>query len=47
MYPYGATVDDACEKLQFELYYIKNYSLILDAAIILRTIRVVVTGSGR
>jgi lipopolysaccharide/colanic/teichoic acid biosynthesis glycosyltransferase len=47
MYPYGATVEDACEKLQFELYYIKNYSLILDAAIILRTIRVVVTGSGR
>ena len=47
MYPYGATVEDAREKLQFELYYIKNYSLILDAAIILRTIRVVVTGSGR
>ena len=47
MYPYGATIEDAREKLQFELYYIKNYSLILDAAIILRTIRVVVAGSGR
>lgn len=47
MYPYGASVDDAKEKLQFELYYIKNYSLLLDVAIILKTIRVVVFGKGR
>ncbi len=47
MYPYGANVEDAQQKLQFELYYIKNYSLLLDAAIVLKTIRVVLFGKGR
>lgn len=47
MYPYGSSVDDARQKLQYELYYIKNYSLILDAAIVLKTIRVVLFGQGR
>ena len=47
MYPYGASVEDAREKLQFELYYIKNYSLLLDAAIVLKTVRVVLFGQGR
>jgi len=47
MYPYGASTDDAREKLQYELYYIKNYSLLLDAAILLKTIRVVLFGQGR
>jgi sugar transferase (PEP-CTERM system associated) len=46
-YPYGASVEDALQKLQFELYYIKNYSLLLDVEIILRTIRVVLFGRGR
>lgn len=36
---YGASVEDAYEKLQYDLYYLKNRSLILDAAIILRTLR--------
>ena len=47
LYPYGASVEDAIEKLQYELYYIKHYSLILDLKIVLRTIRVVVLGRGR
>jgi lipopolysaccharide/colanic/teichoic acid biosynthesis glycosyltransferase len=41
LYPYGANLEDAKEKLQFELYYIKNYSLLMDFTILLRTIRVV------
>jgi lipopolysaccharide/colanic/teichoic acid biosynthesis glycosyltransferase len=45
-YPYGATVKDALEKLQFDIYYIKNMSPLLDIMIILMTIRVVVTGRG-
>jgi len=47
MYPYGSSVEDAREKLQYDLYYIKNYSLILDAAIVIKTIRVVLFGHGR
>jgi exopolysaccharide biosynthesis polyprenyl glycosylphosphotransferase len=47
MYPYGASVEDAREKLQFDLYYIKNYSLLLDIRIILKTISVVIFGKGR
>lgn len=47
MYPYGASVEDAREKLQYELYYIKNYSLLLDALIVLKTVRVVLFGKGR
>ena len=47
MYPYGASVDDSREKLQYDLYYIKNYSLMLDIAILLKTFRVVVLGKGR
>lgn len=47
MYPYGASIEDAREKLQYDLYYIKNYSLMLDIAILLKTLRVVVLGKGR
>jgi len=47
MYAYGASMDDALEKLQYDLYYIKNYSLLLDFAILLKTLRVVVLGRGR
>ncbi len=46
-YPYGASVDDALRKLQFDLYYIKNYSVLLDLNIILRTAKVMLTRSGR
>lgn len=46
-YPYGASVEDAIEKLQYELYYIKNYSFKLDMIIILNTIKIVLFGKGR
>lgn len=47
MYPYGASIEDARRKLEYDLYYIKNYSLLLDLIIVLKTVRVVVFGRGR
>lgn len=47
MYPYGASVEDAREKLQYDLYYIKNYSLLLDITILFKTLRVILLGKGR
>jgi len=45
-YDYGATVDDAVEKLNYELFYIKNMSFAMDIIIILRTIKTVLFGRG-
>ena len=45
-YQYGATVEDAQEKLQYDLYYVKNHSLFLDLLILLETVGVVLTGKG-
>ena len=45
-YPYGASVEDAFEKLQYDLYYIKNRSFLLDLTIIFETVRVVLLGKG-
>jgi sugar transferase (PEP-CTERM system associated) len=45
-YDYGATLDDAIEKLNYELFYIKNMSLVMDIIIILRTIKTVLFGRG-
>ncbi|MCK8517163.1 TIGR03013 family PEP-CTERM/XrtA system glycosyltransferase [Methylonatrum kenyense] len=45
-YPYGASIEDAREKLQFDLYYVKNHSLALDCLILLDTIQVVLFGKG-
>ncbi len=45
-YPYGASVDDAKEKLQYDLYYLKNHSLLLDMIIMLQTVEVVLIGEG-
>jgi lipopolysaccharide/colanic/teichoic acid biosynthesis glycosyltransferase len=45
-YPYGATVEDAREKLCYDLYYIKNWSLLLDLQIMLQTVKVVLYGRG-
>jgi lipopolysaccharide/colanic/teichoic acid biosynthesis glycosyltransferase len=45
-YSYGASKKDALEKLQYDLYYIKNSSFLLDAYIILRTAVVIMRGSG-
>lgn len=47
LYPYGASIEDAEEKLQYELFYIKNYSLWFDISIILKTVQVVIFGKGR
>ena len=41
-YHYGASIEDAKEKLKYDLYYIKNYSLLLDLLVLLQTIRVVI-----
>jgi sugar transferase (PEP-CTERM system associated) len=45
-YPYGATVEDAVEKLRYDLYYIKNLSFFLDTQIIFETVKVVLFGRG-
>jgi sugar transferase (PEP-CTERM system associated) len=45
-YTYGASVEDAIEKLQYDLYYIKNLSLSLDLVIVLETIKTVVLRRG-
>lgn len=46
-YPYGASVSDAIQKLQYDLYYIKNQSLTLDMVIVFETIKTVLFGKGR
>ena len=45
-YPYGASTEDAKAKFQYDLYYLKNYSLFLDFVILLQTIRVIVWSEG-
>ena len=47
LYRYGASEEDTRKKLEYDLYYIRNYSLMLDVFIVLRTIRVVLFGLGR
>lgn len=47
MYPYGASVEDAWEKLQYDLFYIKNQSFWLDVRIALKTARVMMLGQGQ
>ncbi|MFN0277861.1 MAG: TIGR03013 family XrtA/PEP-CTERM system glycosyltransferase [Pyrinomonadaceae bacterium] len=45
-YPYGASVSDAIQKLQYDLYYIKNQSLALDMMIVFDTVKTVLFGKG-
>ncbi len=45
-YPYGASIEDAREKLQYDLYYVKNHTTFLDLAILLQTVAVVLFGKG-
>ncbi len=47
MYPYGADEEDAREKLQYDLYYLRRQSLVLDLGILVRTVRTVVRATGR
>lgn len=45
-YAYGASVEDSVQKLQYDLYYVKNNSLFLDVLILLETVQVVLLGKG-
>lgn len=45
-YPYGSSADDAFQKLQFDLYYVKNRTLLLDVMILLQTAEVVLWQKG-
>ena len=47
MYPYGASVEDAYRKLQYDLYYIKNHDLLFDVKVLLKTVNIVIFGKGR
>ena len=44
---YGFSQEDSAEKLQYDLYYVKNKSLLLDLLIIIKTIKTVLTGAGQ
>lgn len=46
-FPYGASEKDALEKLQYDLYYIKNRSFMLDLSILLKTVKTVLSGGGQ
>ena len=45
-YPYGASIEDARQKLQYDLYYIKHQSLTLDATILFETVKTILFGRG-
>ena len=45
-YPYGASIDDARKKLEYDLYYIKNQSITLDATIMFETVKTILLGRG-
>jgi lipopolysaccharide/colanic/teichoic acid biosynthesis glycosyltransferase len=45
-YPYGASLEDAEQKLNFDLFYVKNHNLVFDLAILVQTVEVVLFGRG-
>lgn len=45
-YPYGASVEDAKNKLQYDLYYTKNHSFLMDMLIMIQTVEIVLLGKG-
>jgi exopolysaccharide biosynthesis polyprenyl glycosylphosphotransferase len=45
-YPYGSSVEDAVTKLNYDLFYIKNASMIMDLMILMRTVKIVLSGKG-
>ena len=45
-FPYGASVEDAREKLAYDLYYVKNRSFLLDLLILVSTVRVILFREG-
>ena len=46
-FPYGSTLEDAEEKLEYDLFYVKHMSLLFDLAIVLETVKVMLLGRGR
>ncbi|MGL5056121.1 MAG: sugar transferase, partial [Fusobacteriaceae bacterium] len=46
MYPYGANLEDAKKKLEYDIYYIKHQNVILDIIILFKTVKVVLFGKG-
>jgi exopolysaccharide biosynthesis polyprenyl glycosylphosphotransferase len=46
-YPYGANIEDTIRKLEYDLYYIRHFSFVLDASIVLKTIHIMLFGKGR
>jgi exopolysaccharide biosynthesis polyprenyl glycosylphosphotransferase len=46
-YPYGANMEDTLRKLEYDLYYIRHFSFLLDASIVLKTIHIMLFGKGR
>jgi exopolysaccharide biosynthesis polyprenyl glycosylphosphotransferase len=46
-YPYGANMEDTLRKLEYDLYYIRHFSFMLDASIVLKTIHIMLFGKGR
>ena len=45
-YPYGATVEDSMRKLEYDLFYLQNMSMLFDFAIVVQTVRIVLFGRG-
>ena len=45
-YPYGASVEDAFRKLEYDLFYVKNMSVALDCLVLVKTVAIVLTGKG-
>jgi len=45
-YPYGSSIEDARQKLQYDLFYIKNHSLFLDALVLFETVKIILFGRG-
>ena len=45
-YPYGASIEDARQMLQYDLFYVKNQSLMLDAIVLFETIKIIIFGRG-
>ena len=45
-YPYGASIEDSAQKLRYDLYYVKNRSLMLDLIIMVQTVQVIILGTG-
>jgi lipopolysaccharide/colanic/teichoic acid biosynthesis glycosyltransferase len=45
-YSYGASIEDASRKLEYDLFYLKNMSVFFDIIIVIKTLRIILTGAG-